>query len=65
MPNNVAIVMAGDFDPDKTIALIDQYFGSWKKSDNLSRPEFEAQPAITAVKDTTVVGKEQENMMLA
>ena len=57
--------MAGDFDPDKTIALIDQYFGSWKKSDNLSRPEFEAQPAITAVKDTTVVGKEQENMMLA
>ena len=65
VPNNVAIVMAGDFDPDKTIALIDQYFGSWKKSDNLSRPEFEAQPAITAVKDTTVVGKEQENMMLA
>ena len=65
VPNNVAIVMAGDFDPDKTIALIDQYFGSWKKSDNLSRPEFDAQPAITAVKDTTVVGKEQENMMLA
>lgn len=65
VPNNVAIVMAGDFDPDKTIALIDQYFGSWKKSDNLSRPEFEAQPAITAVKDTTVVGKEQENVMLA
>ena len=65
VPNNVAIVMAGAYDPDKTIALIDQYFGSWKKSDNLTRPEFAAQPAITAVKDTTVVGKEQENMMLA
>ena len=65
VPNNVAIVMAGDFDPDKTIAIIDKYFGSWKKSDNLSRPEFGQQPAITAVKDTAVVGKEAENVMLA
>ena len=78
VPNNVAICLAGDFDPDQTIAIIDKYFGSWKKSDNLSRPEFEAQPAdnltrpkfslqpdITAVKDTAVVGKEAENVMLA
>ncbi len=65
VPNNVAIVMAGDFDPDATIALIDKYFGSWKKNDNLSRPEFGLQPDITAVKDTAVVGKEAENVMLA
>ncbi len=65
VPNNVAIVMAGDFDPDTTIALIDKYFGSWKKNDNLSRPEFGLQPDITAVKDTAVVGKEAENVMLA
>lgn len=32
--------MAGDFDPDKVIATIDQYFGTWKPSTNLSRPEF-------------------------
>ena len=65
VPNNVAIILAGDFDPDKTIAIIDKYFGEWKKSDNLSRPEFGTQPDITAVKDTTVVGKEAENVMLA
>ena len=65
VPNNVAIILAGDFDPDKTIAIIDKYFGEWKKSDNLSRPEFAAQPEITAVKDTTVVGKDAENVMLA
>ena len=64
VPNNIAIVLAGDFDPDKTIEVIDKYFGSWKKSDNLSRPEFGVQPEITAVKDTTVVGKEAENVML-
>ena len=65
VPNNVAICMAGDFDPDQTIAIIDKYFGSWKKSDNLSRPEFSAQPDLTAVKDTAVVGKDAENVMLA
>ena len=65
VPNNVAICLAGDFDPDQTIAIIDKYFGSWKKSDNLTRPEFCLQPDITAVKDTAVVGKEAENVMLA
>ena len=65
VPNNVAICLAGDFDPDQTIATIDKYFGSWKKSDNLTRPEFSLQPDITAVKDTAVVGKEAENVMLA
>ena len=65
VPNNVAICMSGDFDPDQTIAIIDKYFGSWKKSDNLSRPEFSAQPDLTAVKDTAVVGKDAENVMLA
>ncbi len=65
VPNNVAIVLAGDFDPDTTIALIDQYFGSWKRNDNLSRPDFGLQPEITAVKDTAVVGKEAENVILA
>ena len=64
-PNNVAICMAGDFDPDQTIAIIDKYFGSWKKNNNLSRPEFDIQPDITAVKDSSVVGKEAENVMLA
>ena len=65
VPNNVAICLAGDFDPDQTIAIIDKYFGSWKKSENLSRPEFSLQPDITAVKDTAVVGKEAEDVMLA
>ena len=64
-PNNVAICMAGDFNPDQTIVIIDKYFGAWKKNNNLSRPEFSIQPDITAVKDSSVVGKEAENVMLA
>ena len=65
VPNNVAIVLAGDFDPDQTIKVIDKYFGGWKKADKVSRPEFAPQTAITAVRDTSVVGQDAENMMLA
>ena len=28
-PNNVAIILSGDVDPDATVALIEKYFGSW------------------------------------
>lgn len=33
VPNNVAICLAGDIDPDKTIKLIEQYFGKWQRKD--------------------------------
>lgn len=65
VPNNVAIVLAGDFNPDETIAIIDKYFGQWKPSTNLTRPEFPAQSKITAQRDTTVVGQDAENLMMA
>ncbi|MDX9751816.1 MAG: insulinase family protein, partial [Flavobacteriales bacterium] len=35
---NMAVIMAGDLDPDRTIALIDKYFGSWIP---VAVPEFE------------------------
>lgn len=65
VPNNTAICMAGDMNPDEVIALIDKYFGSWKPSPNLSRPEYPALKPITEIKDTTVIGKEAERLMLA
>ena len=34
-PNNVAICMSGDLDYDKTIAMIDKYFGDWKTNESL------------------------------
>ena len=64
VPNNVAICMAGDFDPDEVIGIIDKYFGTWKRNNNLSRPEFGPQPAITSPQDTTVVGKEAEYLFM-
>ena len=64
VPNNVAICMAGDFDPDEVIAIIDKYFGSWRKSENFSAPKFAPLKPITSPQDTTVVGKETEYLMM-
>ena len=64
VPNNVAICMAGDFNPDEVIELIKKYFGDWQPNKELSRPEFEPQPEITAIKDTSVVGLEAECMLM-
>jgi predicted Zn-dependent peptidase len=30
-PNNMGLCLAGDLDPDKTIALVDKYLGTWKQ----------------------------------
>lgn len=65
VPNNVAICMAGDFDPDKTIALLDQYFGGWKKGDDVRQPVFPALKPYTAPVDTTVVGLQAETLLMA
>ena len=64
-PNNIAICMAGDFDPDKVIAIIDKYFGDWQPNKKLSRPEFAPLKPITAPVDTTVLGQEAEFVTLA
>lgn len=64
VPNNIAICMAGDFNPDEVIATIDKYFGMWKSNPNLTFPQFPAQAAITAPRDTMVVGQEAEKLML-
>ena len=64
VPNNVAICMAGDFDPDKTIALIDRYFGLWKPGDDVRQPVFPVQKPLTAPKDTAVIGQQAEEVII-
>lgn len=64
-PNNVAICMSGDFDPDKVVDIIDKYFGSWKANSNLSSPVYAPVKNLTAPADTTVWGQEAANVALA
>ncbi len=63
-PNNVAICMAGDFDSNEVIAILERHFGSWKPNNNLYRPEFAPLKPIMAPVDTTVIGQEAEYVAL-
>ena len=63
-PNNVAICMAGDLDPEKTIAILEKYFGDWQPNPDCHQPEYAPVAAITQPVDTTVVGLEAENLYI-
>jgi predicted Zn-dependent peptidase len=62
VPNNVAICMAGDFDPDETVAIIERYFGLWKPGADVSQPVFPSQRVLTAPSDTTVIGQQADQV---
>ena len=64
VPNNVAICMAGDFDPDKTMEILEKYFGEWQPGEDVGQPEFPELKPLTQPVDTTVVGLEAENVWL-
>ena len=57
VPNNMAVVMVGDLNPDKTIAIIDRYFGKMERKDV---PEFkyEEEPEMTQNIADTVIGQD-------
>ena len=65
VPNNTAICMAGDLDPEQTVAMIQKYFGSWKPGNNITPPSYPEQPTLTSPKDTTVLGQETEHVRIA
>ena len=43
-PNNASIVIAGDIDKAKTRALVERYFGSFKRSPPVARPSITTPP---------------------
>jgi predicted Zn-dependent peptidase len=58
VPNNMAIVLAGDFDPDKAVELIEKYFGGYQSAE-VPKFEVKPQPEITAPIVKEVLGKEK------
>ncbi len=65
VPNNMAICMAGDFNPDEAIVIIDKYFGKLKPNRNLPKVK-EYKPArMTEVKTAEVYGLESESVAIA
>ncbi len=63
-PNNVAICMSGDLDPEKTIDILEKYFGDWQENPDCKQPEYEPVAALTQPVDTTVIGLNAESLYL-
>ncbi len=64
VPNNMAIVVSGDFDPDEMVALAEKYFGDYN-SKSMDRPKFQAQPELTKRVQKTVYGTQDPYVDLA
>lgn len=64
VPNNMALILAGDFDPDEVVQLAEQHFGALQP-----RPvpsfTFEEQPPVEGPVRTEVFGQEAPYVQLA
>jgi len=59
VPNNMAVILAGDIDFDKTIAMVDKHFGTWKKKE-VTPFTFTPEKPITEVRIAEVFGPDAE-----
>ena len=65
VPNNMAICLAGDFDPDQAIDVITKYFGHLKPNPSLPVLEITPEAPITEPVKVEVRGLESERLYLA
>ncbi len=64
VPNNMAICLSGDFNPDEMVAVIEKYFGDMQPNPNLPKLEFTPESPITSPVVKKVYGLESENITL-
>lgn len=63
VPNNMAIVMSGDLDPDKTVALVEKTFGTYKAKE-IPPFKYEEQPILRGIQKREVVGQQAAYIQL-
>ena len=63
-PNNAALCLSGDFDPDETIKMVDKYFGAWEPKET---PAFTFTPEapIDSPRISENVGSQTEHLYLS
>ena len=65
VPNNMAICLSGDFDPDYMIDVLTKYFGDMQPNPDLKMPEIEPQPELTKPVEREILSSGAENILLA
>lgn len=63
VPGNMALILAGDLNPDETIALVDKYLGDWE---NKPAPPFRFDPEAprTKTEEITVTTPDEESVAI-
>ena len=64
VPNNIAICVSGDFDPDNFVSIIEKYFGDWQPNPDIKTLEYEPEQPLTRPVEKTVYGLDAEFVML-
>ena len=65
VPNNMAVVLSGDFDPDKAVKTVAKYFGTMQPNKDLKRPVFQPEQPIEQPVVKEVLGNESPSILLA
>ena len=63
VPNNMAIILSGDINPDATIALIDKAFG-YMQAKPIPAFSFGQEPALVQPEVVNLTGPDAENLMI-
>ncbi len=65
VPNNMAIALSGDFDPDYMVDVIEKYFGHLKPAYDFNRPGLPKEKPFTTPQKVEILGPEAEYISLA
>ncbi len=64
VPNNTAICLSGDFEPDEMVRIIEKYFGDWQPNESLVRKTWPSEQKLTSSETRTVSGTDAEFVLL-
>ena len=65
VPNNIAICVSGDFNPDEFVATIEKYWSNFKPNENLKKLEFPQEKPLTEPVKLVLEGQEAPFLYLA
>ena len=63
VPNNIAICVSGDFDPDEFVAIIEKYFGTWEPNPAIPEFKYEPEEPLTSAVERHVYGNESDFLL--
>ena len=64
VPNNIAICLSGDFDPDKMVEIIEKYFGQMQPNENLPELTLTTESRLSEPASKEVYGPDAETIMM-